>query len=330
MVIGLEREGSRLLCINALMPGPFGLPKHMPAIHQQAATIAPPPRDAADNTSHTSPLLYVRFARRPHPAPCLPAQVAAQPGMFPELLRSLFEMVLFEECSNQWSLSRPMLPLLLINSQAFEQIKVGGDQWNGGGGQQWLCVARCGRGCRDEYGVGCSPLARATCMTQWAGSTVLMAGPGIFCLYLVRGGTAAHDACTSPTAPAFNTALPCLLRPPPPPAPRPIHKHILPRPIHALVRPLMVLRRRSSSPPSRPSASPTWRPAWSGSWWRSHPPWSQRTRTASRRCVCLRVRMGNIYMQELALGDGVARDTLMVGCPSLRQARSARCRRTWQ
>ncbi|CAM6032695.1 unnamed protein product [Sphagnum compactum] len=45
------------------------------------------------------------------------------PNLFPEILKSLFEIVLFEECSNQWSLSRPMLSLILINEQIFNGLK---------------------------------------------------------------------------------------------------------------------------------------------------------------------------------------------------------------
>jgi hypothetical protein len=40
-----------------------------------------------------------------------------RPDVFPALLTTLFEIVLFEECSNQWSLSRPMLSLILVNEQ---------------------------------------------------------------------------------------------------------------------------------------------------------------------------------------------------------------------
>ncbi|KAL3629949.1 hypothetical protein CASFOL_026261 [Castilleja foliolosa] len=39
------------------------------------------------------------------------------------ILRTLFEIVLFEDCSNQWSISRPMLSLLLINEQMFTNLK---------------------------------------------------------------------------------------------------------------------------------------------------------------------------------------------------------------
>lgn len=49
--------------------------------------------------------------------------LAAMPHLFPELLRALFEMVLFEDCSNQWSLSRPMLSLILVNESIFNELK---------------------------------------------------------------------------------------------------------------------------------------------------------------------------------------------------------------
>ena len=40
-----------------------------------------------------------------------------RPELFPAILTSLFEIALFENCSNQWSLSRPMLALILLNEQ---------------------------------------------------------------------------------------------------------------------------------------------------------------------------------------------------------------------
>ena len=47
----------------------------------------------------------------------------ARPDLLPTLLTSLFEIVLFEDCTNQWSLSRPMLSLILVN----EQVGGGGE-----------------------------------------------------------------------------------------------------------------------------------------------------------------------------------------------------------
>ncbi|GMP77000.1 hypothetical protein CsSME_00033431 [Camellia sinensis var. sinensis] len=48
----------------------------------------------------------------------LARHVAGCPGVFPEILKTLFEIVLFEDCGNQWSLSRPMLSLILISEEA--------------------------------------------------------------------------------------------------------------------------------------------------------------------------------------------------------------------
>ncbi|XP_010543785.1 PREDICTED: exportin-7 isoform X2 [Tarenaya hassleriana] len=45
------------------------------------------------------------------------------PNLFPEILKTLFEIVLFEDCGNQWSLSRPMLSLILISEQIFSDLK---------------------------------------------------------------------------------------------------------------------------------------------------------------------------------------------------------------
>ncbi|KAG8480658.1 hypothetical protein CXB51_025204 [Gossypium anomalum] len=62
-------------------------------------------------------------------APTSPASVklaqhiADCPSLFPQILKTLFEIVLFEDCGNQWSLSRPMLSLILISEQIFADLK---------------------------------------------------------------------------------------------------------------------------------------------------------------------------------------------------------------
>ncbi|XP_010251844.1 PREDICTED: exportin-7 isoform X2 [Nelumbo nucifera] len=53
----------------------------------------------------------------------LARHIAECPSLFPELLKTLFEIVLFEDCGNQWSLSRPMLSLILISEQIFTDLK---------------------------------------------------------------------------------------------------------------------------------------------------------------------------------------------------------------
>ncbi|KAF5750329.1 exportin-7 isoform X1 [Tripterygium wilfordii] len=45
------------------------------------------------------------------------------PGLLPEILKTLFEMILFEDCGNQWSLSRAMLSLILISEEMFANVK---------------------------------------------------------------------------------------------------------------------------------------------------------------------------------------------------------------
>jgi exportin-7 len=51
------------------------------------------------------------------------ARINAHRNLFPDVLRTLFEIVLFEDCANQWSLSRPMLSLILGNETAFGELK---------------------------------------------------------------------------------------------------------------------------------------------------------------------------------------------------------------
>jgi exportin-7 len=76
-------------------------------------------------------LLYTHNLQPTLPSPPTPSPQAisehlrAAPDLFPTLLSTLFEIVLFEDCTNQWSLSRPMLSLILIN----EQVRICGWGW---------------------------------------------------------------------------------------------------------------------------------------------------------------------------------------------------------
>lgn len=45
------------------------------------------------------------------------------PDLLPQILTTLFEIVLFEECANQWSMSRPMLSLILLNEQIYSKLQ---------------------------------------------------------------------------------------------------------------------------------------------------------------------------------------------------------------
>ena len=59
----------------------------------------------------------------PQAAQALAHHMAERPNLFPDILKLLFEIVLFEDCANQWSLSRPMLRLILVNEQIFNDLK---------------------------------------------------------------------------------------------------------------------------------------------------------------------------------------------------------------
>ena len=44
-----------------------------------------------------------------------------QPQIFQQLLTTVLNIIIFEDCKNQWSMSRPLLGLILLNEQYFEQ-----------------------------------------------------------------------------------------------------------------------------------------------------------------------------------------------------------------
>ncbi|GJN01163.1 hypothetical protein PR202_ga18407 [Eleusine coracana subsp. coracana] len=46
------------------------------------------------------------------------------PNLFPQMLKTLFEIILFEDAGNQWSLSRPILSLIMTSEQMFGDLRV--------------------------------------------------------------------------------------------------------------------------------------------------------------------------------------------------------------
>lgn len=42
-----------------------------------------------------------------------------QPQVFQQLLATVINIIIFEDCRNQWSMSRPLLGLILLNEQVF-------------------------------------------------------------------------------------------------------------------------------------------------------------------------------------------------------------------
>jgi len=61
---------------------------------------------------------------QPHPAAqTMEGHLRARPELLPAILTTLFELVLFEDVGNQWSLSRPMLALILVNEDIYLQLQ---------------------------------------------------------------------------------------------------------------------------------------------------------------------------------------------------------------
>lgn len=44
-----------------------------------------------------------------------------QPQVLQQVLNTVLNIIIFEDCRNQWSMSRPLLCLILLNEQYFEQ-----------------------------------------------------------------------------------------------------------------------------------------------------------------------------------------------------------------
>jgi hypothetical protein len=76
-------------------------------MHEAAAEAASAAAGVAAGATPPPPVQLSAAAQAMH------AQMVERPALFPDILRALLEVTLFEECSNQWSLSRPMLPLVL-------------------------------------------------------------------------------------------------------------------------------------------------------------------------------------------------------------------------
>nr|XP_016449834.1 PREDICTED: exportin-7-A-like isoform X3 [Nicotiana tabacum] len=66
-------------------------------------------------TAGESPTTPVALNLAQHLADC--------PNIFLEIMKTLFEIVLFEDCGNQWSLSRPMLSMILISEEMFSNLR---------------------------------------------------------------------------------------------------------------------------------------------------------------------------------------------------------------
>ena len=49
--------------------------------------------------------------------------VKMRPEILQQMLTTVLNIVMFEDCRNQWSMSRPLLGLILLNEEYFEQLR---------------------------------------------------------------------------------------------------------------------------------------------------------------------------------------------------------------
>ncbi|XP_063391153.1 exportin-7-A-like [Cydia fagiglandana] len=46
-----------------------------------------------------------------------------RPEIMQQLLATVLNVIMFEDCCNQWSMSRPLLGLILLNEEQFSRIR---------------------------------------------------------------------------------------------------------------------------------------------------------------------------------------------------------------
>ncbi len=65
----------------------------------------------------------------PHPPPPPPSLLASMtppppPSLLASIMLLLLESIVFEECQNQWSLSRPLMCLIMLLPEQYEQVRL--------------------------------------------------------------------------------------------------------------------------------------------------------------------------------------------------------------
>ena len=49
--------------------------------------------------------------------------IKLRPEILQQMLSTVLNIIMFEDCRNQWSMSRPLLGLILLNAEYFEQLR---------------------------------------------------------------------------------------------------------------------------------------------------------------------------------------------------------------
>lgn len=66
---------------------------------------------------------YNRVKKKDKSAQILQKHFSCNPKLLPKILTQLFNTILFEECQNQWSVSRTIMSLIVTNPTFFEELK---------------------------------------------------------------------------------------------------------------------------------------------------------------------------------------------------------------
>jgi len=107
VIADLDAPVLRHLC-NSLTEG---LKSHEVAISSQCAAAL----------DHLAAFHFKEVAERDEDSIKVMSKLGAERELFAFQLAVLLHMIVFEECTNQWSLSRPLLALILINEEAYHK-----------------------------------------------------------------------------------------------------------------------------------------------------------------------------------------------------------------
>eukprot|EP00658_Telonema_sp_P-2_P070522 TRINITY_DN599_c0_g1_i7.p1 TRINITY_DN599_c0_g1~~TRINITY_DN599_c0_g1_i7.p1 ORF type:complete len:536 (+),score=170.95 TRINITY_DN599_c0_g1_i7:603-2210(+) len=78
---------------------------------------------AAMALDHLAAFHFTNIGKDNNEVKVMQHHIAANPSIFPQLLKVVMEVLLTDDCQNQWCLSRPLLPLIIINEQHFDELK---------------------------------------------------------------------------------------------------------------------------------------------------------------------------------------------------------------
>jgi len=98
----------------------------MGALHEGVRSFHLDSTISSECASAIDSLISIRFRQHRRDLvlhPHFDEHIRANPELLPTVLTTLFELVMFEMCPNQWSLSRPLLGLILLNEAAFPAVK---------------------------------------------------------------------------------------------------------------------------------------------------------------------------------------------------------------